>query len=119
MKFRKALLAILIAAVAVATVAQESSSKFHPGTVLKVVKHQPTSDKPANTPEKYDVTVQQGDMVYVVLVTPLPGRHIEYSAGLQVMMSVGEKTIKFNDLQGQTKEVPIVSSRKATTKLQD
>ena len=85
------------------------SAKYQVGTILKVKPHAPATEK-ENEPASYEVSVKVKDAVYVVLYTPaIPLETINYAAGREVMVSVGEKTVKYNDLLGQTIELPILS----------
>jgi hypothetical protein len=39
---------------------------------------------------------------------------VKYAAGRELSVLVGKKTITYNDILGQSQEVPIVSQRSAT-----
>jgi hypothetical protein len=39
---------------------------------------------------------------------------VNYAAGRELLVLDGEKTITYNDILGQSQEVPIVSQRSAT-----
>jgi hypothetical protein len=56
-----------------------------------------------------------GDTVYVVLYTDSLGTNtVKYAAGRELLVLVGEKTIRYNNILGQSLEVPIVSRKGAT-----
>jgi hypothetical protein len=62
---------------------------------------------------KYDVSVKVGETIYLVLYTPpaVDPTSVKYAAGRELLVLVGEKTITYNDILGQSWEVPIVSQR--------
>ena len=85
------------------------SAKYQVGTILKVKSHEPASASGTEA-ASYEVSVKVKDTVYVVLYTPaIPLETINYVAGREVVVSVGDKTVKYNDLLGQTFELPILS----------
>jgi len=72
---------------------QSDSSKYEPGTILAVERHQASSAAETESTQ-YDVTVRIGDTVYVVLYTPPYGSNtVEYSAGLEFLFSVGKDVL--------------------------
>lgn len=97
--------------------ASETYSKYQIATIAKVERHAPSSTAPKDDVVRYDIELSVGDMIYVVLLTPeYNSSSVEYAAGRNVMVSVGQKTMKFKDLLGRTKQVVILSSRKAPDK---
>ena len=51
----------------------------------------------------------------MVLYTPPLGMNtVRYAAGRDILVLVGKKTITYNDLLGQSYEVPILNRRQAT-----
>lgn len=83
---------------------------YEPGTITEVKAHQGAGADPSAS--SYDVSVKVGNTIYVVLYTPPPGTStitLQYVAGRQLLVRVGEKTIAFNDELGRTSEVPILS----------
>src|SRR5271165_4739687 len=64
---------------------------------------------------RYDVSVKVGGTIYVILYTPPLGMNtVKYAAGRELLVSVGKKTITYNDdILGQSVEVAIVSQRSA------
>jgi hypothetical protein len=90
----------------------QSESKYQVGTITAVKPHQATAD--ASSDVSYDVSVKVGDTTYVVLYTPpFRANSVKYAAGRNLLVEVGEKTIRYNDIVGQSLEVPIIS-RKST-----
>lgn len=87
-----------------------ATNRFEVGTITAVTTHQGAAGAdPSIT--SYDVSVKVGNTVYVVLYTPPPGtstKTLEYVAGRELLVRVGEKTIAFNDQLGTTLEVPIL-----------
>ena len=89
----------------------QSSSKWVVGTITEVRVHQ-TAEPDAFGAVSYDVSVKVGDTLYVVLYTPPFGEQtVKYVAGRDVLVLVGKSTIRYNDLLGQSHEVPIQSQK--------
>ena len=92
----------------------QSGSKYQVGTIISVKPHQVVADT-ASGVISYDVSLRVGDITYVVLYTPpMAINPAKYAAGRDLLVLVGEKTIRYNDISGQSFEVPIIS-RKSTT----
>jgi hypothetical protein len=96
----------------------QSTSKYQVGTITSVKPHQAASHAPSDD-VSYDVCVKVAGTVYVLLYTPPLGMNtVRYAAGRDILVLVGKQTITYNDLLGQSHEVPIVSRRPAAdTKL--
>ena len=91
----------------------QSTSKYQVGTITEVKVHQ-TAGSGASDVVSYDVSVKVGDTIYVVLYTPPLGEEtVKYSAGRDLLVLVGKRTITYNDLLGQSYEVPIESQKPA------
>ena len=91
-----------------------TSSTYLPATITAVKPHQAAqniSPGGALAPDSlYEVTVKAGGTAYVVLTpSPSPSGTILYSVGREVLVHIGENTITWNDIMGQSHEVPIVS----------
>ena len=92
----------------------QSTSKWVVGTITDVRIHQ--SEPDAFGAASYDVSVKVGNTVYVVLYTPPLGEEtVKYAGGRDLLVLVGKSTIRYNDMLGQSHDVPIESQR-ATTK---
>ena len=89
--------------------ALSTSSTYQPATIIDVRPHQ--SPGGSNSDDAlYEVTAEVGRTVYVVLTpSPSPSGTILYAVGREVLVHVGEKTITWNDIMGQSHEVPIIS----------
>lgn len=86
-----------------------ATNEFEVGSIAAVTTHQGATGADSSA-TSYDVSVKVGGTVYVVLYTPPLGtRVVQYAAGRQLLVRVGEKTIAFNDELGRTSEVPILS----------
>ena len=108
----KLLCAICIGLAAVSAVCQ-STGKYQVGTITSVKPHQAASNAPSDD-VSYDVCVKVADTVYVLLYTPPLGMNtVRYAGGRDLLVLVGKETITYNDLLGQSHEVPIVSRRPA------
>jgi hypothetical protein len=92
----------------------QSKSKYQVGTITEVKPHQAAGDG-ASDATSYDVSVKVGDTIYVVLyTTPLGEIAPKYAAGRDLLVLVGTNTITYNDLLGQSLQVPIESQRPVT-----
>lgn len=91
----------------------QSTSKYQVATILEVKAHQ-AAGKNASEATSYDVSAKVGDTIYVVLYTPPLGEVPQkYAAGREMLVLVGDKTITYNNLLGQSFQVPIQSQRPA------
>lgn len=108
---------ILVVCICLSTLAAvcQSASKYQVGTIMDVKTHQ-GGEEPSSDVVSYDVSVKVGDTLYLVLYTPPLGMNtVKYSAGRDLLVLVGKKTITYNDMLGQSLEVPIISQRPAGT----
>ena len=87
----------------------QSSSKWVVGTITDVKIHQ-SAEPDAFGTVSYDVSVKVSDTLYVVLYTPPFGEQtVKYVADRDVLVLVGKSAIRYNDMLGQSHEVPIES----------
>lgn len=92
----------------------QSTSKYQVGTITEVKVHQTAGSGAASDATSYDVSLKVGDTIYVVLYTPPLGEeNVKYAAGRDVLVLVGQHTIRYNDILGQSFEVPIESQKSA------
>jgi len=92
----------------------ESTSKYQVAIITEVKAHQ-VAGKPTSDNTSYDVSVKIGDTIYVVLYTPqLSELPPKYATGRELLVFVGKETITYNDMLGQSHEVPIESHRPVT-----
>lgn len=111
----KSLLSIIICAVALPAFA-EPPAKYEVATIVDVKPHQPAGDSSSSAAANYDVTVKVAGTIYVVLYTDTLGTNtVKYAAGREVLVRVGKNAITYNDISGQSHEVPIISQKAATT----
>jgi hypothetical protein len=90
----------------------QSTSKYQVGTIIEVKTHQDAGG--ATDAASYDVSVKVGDTIYVALYTPPLGEEtVKYVAGRELLVSVGKRTIRYNDILGQSFDVPIESQKSA------
>lgn len=83
----------------------QNSSKYQPGTIMKVVRHPSATGQSL----QYDVSVKVLNTMYTVLYTPPPGvNSVEYFGGLQILVLVKKDTLVFNSRVSGTTEVPIL-----------
>jgi hypothetical protein len=93
----------------------QSGSKYQVGTITDVKPHQSAGATSEGT--SYEVSVRVGDTLYVLLYTPPLGTNtVKYAAGREVLVIVGKNTITYNDILGNSHELPIVSRKPADAK---
>lgn len=108
---RRLVIVVLMCGVAACAASQTASSKYQPGTIMVVTPH-PSSDSSNSSVKTYDIAVRVGNTMYVVLYIPPPGTvGIQYSAGQELLVSVGSKDITYNDLLGNSHKLPILSRK--------
>ena len=91
----------------------QSASKYQVGTITEVKVHQ-TAGSGGSYAASYDVSVKVGDTIYVVLYTPPLGEEtVKYAAGRELLVLVGKRTIRYNDILGRSFEVSIESQKSA------
>ena len=91
--------------------AQSSSSSltYQPATIVAVSPH-PSAGNSNPNDALYEVSVKVNRTLYVVVTTsPSPAGIIRYAVGREVLVRVGDDTITWNDILGQSHEVPIIS----------
>jgi len=91
----------------------QSASKYEVATIMAVAPHQAAGDGAAHD-VSYEVSLKVGGTIYVVLYTPPLGMDtVKYAAGRELLVLVGEKTITYNDILGQSQNAPILSRKPA------
>jgi hypothetical protein len=87
---------------------QSAKSKDEVATITDVTRHHTAAEDDASV-ASYDISLRVGNTSYVVLYTLPPGKlSPEYRSGMRIPVLIGSKTIKFNDMLGQQREVPIL-----------
>lgn len=113
---RKILCILLMCAFVATATGQSTSSKYQPGLIMSVKEH-PDPASASDSPKRYDVVIKVGNTIYNCLYIPPPGTYgFQYSAGRDLLVSVGPKTITFNDMLGRPRVIPIVSRSTAPEK---
>ncbi len=109
---KTAVIAISLFLLLATCLAESPSAKWQVATIMEVKAHPQTDGVEPSTPQ-YDVTVRVGTVEYVVLYVPPDGTQtIRYLLGIDHLVLVGDSTIKYNDLLGASREVPILRSRR-------
>jgi formylmethanofuran dehydrogenase subunit A len=91
----------------------QTASQYQVGTITAVKPHQ-AENAAGSDAGSYDVSLKVGGTVYVVAYKPPLGMNtVQYAAGRELLVLVGEKTIMYNDILGRSFEVPIVSRKPA------
>lgn len=104
------LISVICICLAALPVLAQPPARYQVATIMDVKAHQDGGSAVI----RYDVSVQVGDAVYCVLYTPTSESiTVKYAAGRQLLVLVEEKTIKYNDILGQSREVPILSQTPA------
>ena len=106
----KVLLTILFLCLPIVVLAQASATaaRYRPATITQVQPHQ-SGDTPAPAEAVYEVSVKVNGVTYVVLTkSPLGDSTILYAVGRELLVKVDENTITWNDILGQSHEVPIL-----------
>jgi hypothetical protein len=114
---RTALMLLLCLLLAATCLGQSASAKWQVATITEAKVHPPTAGDDSST-ARYDVTVRVEKTEYVVLYVAPDGSlpdTARYRLGQDVPVLVGIDTIKYNDMTGTTREVPILSRRNIPT----
>ena len=91
----------------------QSTSKYQVAIITEVKAH-PVAGDSASDGTSYDVFVKVGNAIYVVLYRPpLSELPPKYATGRELLVFVGKDTITYNDMLGQSHQVPIESQRPA------
>jgi beta-lactam-binding protein with PASTA domain len=91
----------------------QSTSKYQVATITEVKTHQAAANETSDV-TRYDVSLKVDETIYVVLYTPpLDETTVKYSAGRNLLVLVGKKTITYNDILGRSYEAPIQSQKPA------
>ena len=107
-------ISVVCLCLATLTLFSQSVSNYQVGTITAVKPHESAGDS-HDGDVSYDVSVRVGDTVYLVLYKPPLGAiPVKYAAGRNLLVMVGEKTLHYNNIVGESLEVPIVSQKRAT-----
>ncbi len=88
--------------------AGEPQSKWQAGTITAVHCDQVADPDPSTT--SYEVSLKVGNAVYVAVYKPPFGiDNVPSATGRDLAVLIGENTIMFNDLLGNSFQVPILS----------
>jgi len=91
----------------------KSVSSYQVATITDVQPHHAADGDDQGVPS-YDVSLKVGGTVYVVLYkSPSGANTVKYAAGRDLLVLVGEKAIRYNDILGESHDVPIVSQKPA------
>lgn len=91
----------------------QSTSTYEVATIVDVKTHQAVAGGASGVPS-YDVSIKVGNTIYLVFYTPQFGIDtIKYKTGRNLLVLVGKNVITYNDILGQSIDVPIVSQRPA------
>ncbi len=114
---RTLLFVALIGIAMVAFAQQQTSQRFEPATITSVEEQKNPAMKEDGTGRQYKLGLRTASRSYVVLFTPAYGsRSVEYGVGQQISILVEKKTIRFNDISGNSMSMPILSTEKLEPK---
>ena len=100
-------------AVLVSEQATGQASKYQVGTITAVEPHRAANADTAAT--TYEVSVRVGNTVYVALYTPPLGmENVRYETGHDLLVLIGGDAITYNDMLGNSLQVPILSRTTVT-----
>ena len=107
----KTLMQVVLISLMVAPSFGQSPRHYQVAIIVGVKPHQAEANDSSGV-MSYEVSLKVDDTIYVVLYTPPLGiTTVNYAEGLNLLVQVGEKTISYNDLLGQTFEEPILSRK--------
>jgi hypothetical protein len=90
---------------------ETSSGKYERGTII-AVKQSQTAPAVGPGVTQYEVSVQVRNVIYVTLFTPPHNATgVEYAAGIDVLVLVGDNTLKMPNRLAGTLELPILSKK--------
>ena len=110
---RMAAILLLSAMLTPLCLGQSSAAKWKVATITGVKVHEPAGGNDSSAAQ-YEVTSRIENIEYVVLYVAPAGSLPDvarYRLGQEVPVLVGTDTIKYNDMTGTTREVPILSRR--------
>src|SRR5215831_19965525 len=100
---------IIFVAASMSGLCQTPSAKYEPGTIMAVTRHQNSASEGDPGVARYDVSIKVGNTIYVGLYTPPDGSNqVEYSAGIERLVSVGTDTLTLPGSKTGTVEIPIL-----------
>jgi len=100
--------ALFVCSVTLPLFCQPPSPNPQVATITAVNVHQKDAGNSDRDVTQYDVTLKIGNTVYLALFTPPSGATVvEYSVGMNMVVMVGSKSIRFTKL-GTTAEMPIL-----------
>ena len=104
---------LLVTVLPVLVFRQSTSGKYQPGTLLAIKPHGSATSS-GSPPTAYDISIEVNKTAYTVLYIPSPGTYgDEYSVRYELLVSVGSKTITYNDMLGRSREVRILKRQPA------
>ena len=107
----KLLLGVMLLLIPTLMFAQASapSSRYQAAIITQIKPHQSAENSDQNQ-RLYEISVKVNGTTYVVLTTPLSGEPaMLYAVGREVLVHVGDNAIIWNDILGQSHEVPIIA----------
>lgn len=111
----KSLLLISICAVALPALCGPAP-KYQVATIMDVKPYHSAGDSSSSGVASYDISVKVAGTIYVVRYTDTLGTGtVRYVGGRELLVHVGKNTITYNDILGQSQELPIISQKPATT----
>ncbi len=100
---------------------QSTSTKWQVATIMNIKSYPPAAEDNAPAGRHY-VTVRVENTEYVVLYVPPDATQkdvVEYHPGMDGLVLLGADSMKYNDMLGRTREVPIISRRTIPAKVRE
>ena len=91
------------------------TGKYELGTIMAVKAHQ-SAGSDRFGPASYEISLKVANTIYTVAYEDTLGTGtVKYAGGHQLLVCVGKNTITYNDILGQSQEVPIISRKLVTS----
>jgi hypothetical protein len=99
-------------------VCQSTKDHWQVGTIL-AIKHDELAARQNPPVTRYDISLKVNDTIYVIRYAPPPGTYgMQFTAGRQKLVHVGDQAITFNDQLGRPRQAQIVSRKPADSSKQ-
>lgn len=107
----KALLCFVVISQTYSGICQSTKDDWQLATILAIKEDKAAAHEyPPAT--RYDISLKVNGTIYVIRYTPPPGTYgMQFAAGHQKLVHVGDQTITFNDQLGRPRQAPIVSRK--------
>jgi hypothetical protein len=106
---RKFFWPVILVSASLPGLCQAPAAKYQPGTIMAVTRHQNSAAEGDPEIARYEVSIKVGNTIYVGLYTPPDNSNqVEYSTGIERLVSVGTDTLTLPGSKTGTVEIPIL-----------